>query len=156
VLGAVRVIRTIGEATLIGARTASTPYALLRFRARIVEAGDEAFAVDANALVAALEIELAAEWGRVGFLFQRVEAKAIVGTSRPNWTVIRFFAFADAAKRRAKLTDRAVVVYRTKISLRRRLRVAFVSSTEETAALAQGPVGDAEIAGVPVTAGDSE
>ena len=65
-------------------------------------------------------------------------------------------ALADAAKGRAKLADRAVGVRLAKISLRRRLWVAFVPPAQKTTALAQGPVGDAEIAGVPVAAGDSD
>jgi len=65
-------------------------------------------------------------------------------------------ALAGAAKGRAKLADRAVGVCLAKISLRRGLRVAFVPPAQKTTAFAQGPVGNAEIAGVPVTAGDSE
>ena len=156
VLGAVRVVGTIREATLIGARTASARHALLGFRTRIVEASDEAFTIDADALVPTLEIELTAECRRVGFLFERVQAKAVVRTGRAERTIERFLAFADAAKSRAKLTDRAVGVRRAKISLRRRLRIAFVPPAQETTALAQRPVGDTEIAGVPVTAGDPE
>jgi len=156
VLGAVRVVCTIREATLIGARTASARNTLLGFGTRGVEARDEAFTIDADALVPTLEIELTAKWRRVGLLFERVQAKAVVRTGRTHWTVVRFLAFADAAKRRAKLTNGAVGVGGAKISLRRGLRIAFVPPAQETAALAQGPVGDAEIAGVPVTAGDSE
>jgi hypothetical protein len=156
VLGTVRVVGAIGEATLIGARPASARDALLGFGARTVETCDEAFTIDADALVPTLEIELTAEWRRVGFPFERVQAEAVVRAGRTKWTVVRFLAFAGAAKRRAKLTDRAVGVGLAEISLRRGLRVAFVPPAQETTALAQGPVGDAEIAGVPVTAGDSE
>jgi hypothetical protein len=156
VFGAVRVVAAIREATLIGARSARPSDALLGFGARTIETCDEAFAIDANAFVSTLEIELTAEWRRVGFLFERIQAETVVRASRANWTVVRFLAFAGAAKRRAKLTDRAVGVGLAEISLRRGLRVAFVPPAQKTTALAQGPVGDAEIAGVPVTAGDSE
>jgi hypothetical protein len=156
VLGAVRVIRAVREATLIGARTASAGNTLLGFRTRAVEARDEAFAVDADSIVPALEIELTAERGRIRFLFEGVQAQAVVRTGRTHWAVVSFLAFADAAKSRAQLPDRAVRVGFAKISLRRGLRVTFVPPAQETAALAQGPVRDAEIAGVPVTAGDPE
>jgi hypothetical protein len=156
VLGAICIIGTIREAALIGARTASARNALLGFRTRGVDARDEASAVDADAIVPTLEIELTAKWRRVGFLFERVQAKAVVRTGRAQRTVEGFLAFADAAKSRAKLANGAVGVGGAEISLRRGLRIAFVSLAQETAALAQGPVGDTEIAGVPVTAGDSE
>lgn len=156
VLGAVRVIRTVREATLIGARTASSGNALLGLWTRTVEALDEAFAIDANAIVPTLEIELTAERGRDRFLFEGVQAQAVVRTGRTDWAVVSFLAFTDAAKSRAQLTDCAVGVGFAKISLRRGLRVTFVPPAQETAALAQGPVRDAEIAGVPVTAGDPE
>jgi hypothetical protein len=55
---------------------------LLGFRTRRVEAGDEAFTIDADTFVPTLEVELTAEWRRVGFVFQRVQTKAVVRTGR--------------------------------------------------------------------------
>lgn len=155
-LRAVRVIGTAREAALIGARSAGTREALLGFRTRSVEAGHEAVAIDANTLVSALEIELTAERGRIRFPFEGVEAQAVVCAGRTHRTFVFLLALAGAAKGGTKLTYCAVGVRFAEVALRRRLRVAFVPPAQEAAALAQGPVGDAEIAGVPVTAGDSE
>jgi hypothetical protein len=156
VRGAVRVVGTVREAALVGARSACTRNALLGFRTRSVEASDEAVAIDANALVSALEIELTAERRRIRFLFEGVEAQAVVCTCRTHRTVVFLLALAGAAQGGAQLTYCAVGVRFAEVALRRRLRVAFVPPAQEAAALAQGPVGDTEIAGVPVTAGDSE
>jgi hypothetical protein len=156
VLGAVRVVGAVAETARVGARAARSRYALLRFGTGLVQAGDETFAVDANAIVAALEVELTSERRRLGTLFERIETQTVLRAGRAEGAVVFLLAFADTAKRRAELTDAAVRVRYAQVPLRRRLRVAFVTSAKEATAFAQGSVGDTEVSGVPVTAGDPE
>jgi len=59
VIGTLRVIAAVREARFVQARAASTVRALLRFRTRLVDAGEQALPIDADAGLAALEVELA-------------------------------------------------------------------------------------------------
>jgi hypothetical protein len=119
-----------------------------------IETSDEALAIDADAGVTALEVELAAERRRIGIVFEGIEAESVLSTGRAYRTVEFLLALSDAAKRRAELTDGAVCIRRTQASFRRGLRFAFVPLAQKATAVAQRPVGNTNIAGVPVTAGD--
>jgi hypothetical protein len=101
VLGAVRILCAVGEASLIGARTAGAGNALLCFGTGSVQTGDEALAIDANAGVTALEVELAAERSRLGIVFERIEAESAVRTGRAYRAFGFLLALSDAAERRA-------------------------------------------------------
>jgi len=126
VVGAVGVVSATREAALVGARAASTGHTLLRLRAGRVEAGAQTLAVNADAGVATLEVELAAEGRWVGFFFEGVEAESVVRAGRPNRAFVFVGAFTDAAEGGADCPHRTVGVGDTQGPLRRRLGIALV------------------------------
>jgi hypothetical protein len=144
VLGTVGVLGTAREARVIGARATCAGDTLLGLGTRRVETGQQTLAVDADARIATLEVELTAEGGRVGILFERVEAKTVV------------FALPDATDRRTHFPDGTIGVRCAQVSFRRRLRIAFVPTAQEAAAVAQRPVGNTHVARIFVAGGDSE
>jgi hypothetical protein len=156
VVGAVGVLGATREAGVIGARPTCAGNALLRLGTGSVNTGQQALSVDANARVAALEVELATEGRRVGLFFERIEAKTVVRAGRAERTIVFLFTLADAAKRRAELPDGTVGIRDAYVPLGRRLRVAFVSATQEAAPLAERAIRDADVAGVLVAASNSD
>jgi len=108
VVGAVGVVSATREAALVGARAASTGHTLLRLRAGRVEAGAQTLAVNADAGVATLEVELAAEGRRVGLLIEGVETKTVVRAGRSKGTPVLLRTLADAAEGRADFPDGAI------------------------------------------------
>jgi hypothetical protein len=156
VLGAVGVCGTARQTGLLRTRTAGACDALLSFGTRRVQARQQALAIDANARITALEVELATKGRRVGWRFEGIEAKTVVGTGRPNRTVVGVVALTDAAEGGAELTDGAVRVRRAQAPLRRRLGVAFVSAAQKAAPVAERSVGDAHVPRIVVAAGDAQ
>jgi hypothetical protein len=161
VLGALAVLGAAREAGVIRARPARTPDALLRIGAWRIEAGEEACAIDADAPVAALEVELTTERRRSRHLLGRlvlegVETQAAARTGGAEWALVCLVTLCDTTDAGAHLVHRAVRLGEAERTLGRRLRVAFVTSAEKAAAVAQRTVGDADIAGVVVASGDPE
>ena len=66
VFGALAVLAATREAAVVGTWAASTGHALLRLGTGGVETCQQALAVDTDARIAALEVELAAKGWRVG------------------------------------------------------------------------------------------
>jgi hypothetical protein len=161
VVGALAVLSTIRETAVVRAGSAGACNALLSIGTCCVEAGEQAFAVDADSSVTALEVELATERHRSGillrgFFFERVEAQAARGAGRSEWALVLVVAPTHTADGRADLVDGTVGLGETDRALRRRLRIAFVPSADEAATVAQRTVGDTDVSGVVVAAGDPE
>jgi hypothetical protein len=156
VLGTVGVLGTAREARVIGARATCAGDTLLGLGTRRVETGQQTLAVDADARIATLEVELTAEGGRVGILFERVEAKTVFCARRAQGALVRVFALPDATDRRTHFPDGTIGVRCAQVSFRRRLRIAFVPTAQEAAAVAQRPVGNTHVARIFVAGGDSE
>jgi len=159
VLGTIAVFRAAREAGVILTRPAGTPYAFLCVGAWRVEAGEEAFAIDADAPVAALEIELATEGRRIGRLLRGlvlagVETQAATCTCGAEWAFVCLVTLCDTTDARADLVDRAVGLREAHRTLRRRQRIAFVTSAEKAAAITQQTIRDADVARVLVAGGD--
>jgi hypothetical protein len=66
VFGALSVFAAAGEAAVVGTWAAGTGHALLRLGTRRVETCQQALAIDADARITALEVELAAKGWWVG------------------------------------------------------------------------------------------
>jgi hypothetical protein len=156
VLRAVRVFSAARETAVIDARTACASYAFLRLRTWRVEAGLEALSIDTDTGVATLEVELASEGRRVGFLLERVETEAIGSAGGPHRALELLCAFADAAEGGADLPHGTICGLHTEVSLRGGLRVALVAAAQEAASIADGPVRNADVAGVVVAACEAE
>jgi hypothetical protein len=153
-VGAVGVVGAASQARVIGARATRAGHAFLRLRTGGIETGREALSVNADARIATLEVELAAQGRRVGLLFERIETKTVVRAGRSDGAFVLFLALACTAERGAHFSQGAVNVRRTKVSLRRRLPVALVSTAQEAAAVAERPVGDAEVARIAIAGGE--
>jgi hypothetical protein len=127
VVGAVGIFGTTGETGVIAARAARARDALLCLGTRGIETRQQTLAIDADARIATLEIELATEGRRVGIVFERIETKTVVRARRPHGAVVLLFALADATKRRADFPDGTVRSRHAKVTLRRWLGVTLVS-----------------------------
>jgi hypothetical protein len=159
VFGAIGVFGATSEAGLVGAGPACSIDALLVVGARRIEARREALTVDADARVATFEIELASKRGRLRFFwlsFERIQTQAVVGAGGPNGALVCILTLGHAADRRADLAERAVRFRKTGCAVGRGLRIALVPLAEKAAPLVERPVGDADVAGVVVAAGDPE
>jgi hypothetical protein len=128
----------------------------LGFRTRCIETGQETLSVDADARVAALEIELAAKRRRLWILFERIEAKPVVRAGRPDRTIVGVLTVGRAAERGADLPDCAIGLRHAGGALWRGLWIARVSATQETTAIAQRSVGNTDITGVVAAAGEPQ
>ena len=155
-IGAIGIVGAAGEATCIRTGSAGSVHALLRFRARRVEAGQQTIAVDTDLGVCAFEVELTAKWGRLRIFLEGVEAQAVVGAGRPDGAFVRILALGHAADGRADFVDRAVGFSEAHRPRGRRLGFAFVPLAEEAAALTQRTVGDADVTLVVSATGDPE
>jgi hypothetical protein len=151
-LGAIGILGATGEATFVRARSARSVHALLRFRARRIEAGQQTIAVNTDSRVGAFEVELAPKRRRLGILLERVQAQTVVGAGRPNGTFVRFLALGHTADGRADLPDRAVPFGEARGAFGGRLRIALVALTQKAATLTERPIGDAYVPRVVIAA----
>jgi hypothetical protein len=108
VIGAVGVLAATREAAVVGTRTAGARHALLRLRTGGIETCQQALAVDADARIAALEVELAAKGRWVGRIFERIETKPVVGTGRSHGTFVLLRALTYTTECGAGFADGAV------------------------------------------------
>jgi len=76
-------------------------------------------------------------------VLQGVEAKAAVGAGGSEWAFVRVFALADAAKRRAYLSNPTIGIRQARVARRCGLRLALVPTAKEATAVAHWPVRDA-------------
>jgi hypothetical protein len=152
VLSTVGVYGTASQTGLLRTRTAGARDALLSVGTRRVQTRQQALAIDADARITALEVELATKRGGVGWSFEGIEAKTALGTGRPDRTVVCLVALTDAAESGAELTDGAVSIRRTQAPLGRGLGVAFISPAQKAAPVAERSVGDADVPRIVVAA----
>jgi hypothetical protein len=156
VIGTIDILCATREAGVVRARTARAGHALLGLRAGCVETRQQTLAINADARVAALEVELAAEGRRVGIVFERVETKTVVRAGRSQGTLVLFRALADAAEGRADFPDGAVGGRNAQVPLWRRLWVALVPPAQEAATIAEWAVRNADVARVVVAASEAK
>ncbi|MDH3625134.1 MAG: hypothetical protein OES69_01875 [Myxococcales bacterium] len=162
-IGALGVVAAVREARLVEARAASTVGALLGLRTGLVDAGEQALPIDADAGLTALEVELAQGDRRVGvrlgeelrFGLGRTQAQT-VDTRRTDHAVLFFGALADAPEIGAELTDRAVDFVHADGARGSGLLFAGIPAADEAATIADRPVCDAKVPGVVVAAEEAE
>ncbi len=163
VIGALRIIAAVREASLVETGTAGTIGTLLCLRTRLIYAGEQTLPIDADAGLTALEVELALNDRRLGIWlgdelrlrFRRVQAQS-VHARRTDHAVVLVGALAYASEVGADLADRAVDFVHTNRTRGSGLLVAVIAAADETAAVSNWTVSDAEVAGVVVAAKEAE
>jgi hypothetical protein len=144
-LPTIRVVGATAETGFVGAWATGAIHALLRVGTRRIEACQQAFSVDADLRIPALEVELAAKGRWLRVVFERIETQPVVGTGRAYGTIVHICAFGHAADAGADLAHGAVGGRKAQTALGSGLGVAPLSLAQETALLVDRPVAHADI-----------